>query len=373
MTKPAWLASTLCRAAIACCALVLSGCASPGPSSDTALTPLPSLPIDKLALFSTYPSNEMVTACRQDSEMACEEDMVPPEAFLQAFRASENGSEQLTTKNQTADYELLIANLGRPDPAPWWRRLVNSQPDSTTQFSEFTLSWRGVELSSTLVKSRFPTTASHTDIAMGLLSRWWQNVEQDSIFSASYLYRQLNASNYDAELQLPGTIDTFSKALTELYHDPLEGVISRYTHPEYSEALLDISVYPIRQSLSTDTAVILDDELKTDLAQAKEVATSRALTLSLIHDTEDTQVATSEGTGRRLALQASSATRDTIYASIYVFRLKDKIIKITTTMPPGFSDALVNRAVPHIRVPGESHLMAMLRAKSRPEQAAGGH
>lgn len=338
-------------------------------NAQTALPPLPELPVDELALYSSYPSESLTQRC--GIHRHCREDLLPPEAFSAALKNSVNASKILMGDSQATDYELLIANLGRTDASTSPASAASAGTEQV-QFAEFTLSWRGVELSSTIVEQQFPATESDATMASRLIDTWWQAVGNNDIFSPGFLYQQLNASNYAAELKLPGTIDTFSKALTELYHDPLEGVISRYTHPDYTEALLDISVYPIRQSLSTNTSAILDDELKHDLAQAEAVAKSRALTLSLIHTPEDTEVSTTEGVGRRLALQASSPTRDTIYASIYAFRLRDKIIKITTTMPPAFSDVLVSRAVPLIRVPGESRLMAMLRAKSRPDKAAGG-
>ncbi len=351
---------SLWHVVVCCLALAGSGCASQQDSFATTPVTVPNLPVETLALFSTYTSDAARAQC-ETTTMACREDALSPGAFLSAFKDSANNHKLV----QTADYELLIANLGREQPDPGWFSWLTRTPPATTQFAEFTLTWRGIELSSRVVEGTYPRTIGQKAMAQALISKWWNDVSDQAIFSASYIYRQLDASNYDAELKLPDSIDNFHQAITELYPDPLEGVISRYTHPDFQDALVDISIYPIRQSLSLATTQILDEELHNELAQAQSVATTRKLELSMIHTAQDTQVMTEQGPGRRLALAASSPSQDTIYASIYAFRLQDKIIKITTTMPPDYSDPLIQRALPAIDVPGESPLMVMLRAKNR--------
>ncbi|GGW86423.1 hypothetical protein [Alteromonas halophila] len=346
-----------------CCIIGAAGCAHQSQTKQISSAHVPELDVQALSLFSTYASDAMRLQCQQNAH-TCHEDAIPPDTFLDTLRDAGNADTVHASSSQSADYELLIANLGRETTPSVWQSLFSQRSPDSMQYAEFTLTWRGIELSSLIVSGRFPATADAKAKARHLIGKWWNAVENKRIFSARYLYTQLNASNYDDELRLPESIDTFRQSVTELYPDPLEGVISRYTHPDYQDALVDINVYPIRQSLSNDTARILDDELNNDLAQAEKVADARALTLELIHTAEDTDVATLQGKGRRLALQASSPTSDTIYASIYAFRLKDKIVKITTTMPPRFSDALVSKAIPHIQVPKESGLMSSLRANS---------
>lgn len=356
---------------------VVSGCATTsdgvGAKNNNELTSsVPSLPVKGLALYSTYPSESMASACTMTSS-TCVEDMISPDAFLAAMKESPDAASMLSSEQNQSDYELLIANLGHEHSPSLWQSVRNIVPGlsapavPSTQFAEFTVVWRGIELSSTVVEQTFTSEVSDQTMARELISQWWLETRSEELFSSQFLYSVLKASNYRDELHLPQRIDAFNQVTTELYPDPLEGAISRYVHPDYQEAMLDINVFPIRRPLSDTTSTILFDELHRDHIQAEAVAKQRSLTLSQEHPISSFSAGDNKQEGLRMSLMAESATTDTIYASIYVFRQKDKIIKITTTLPSRFSDALVSEAMHQIQVPEESLLMATLRKQSDPK------
>ncbi len=74
--------------------------------------------------------------------------------------------------------------------------------------------------------------------------------------------------------------------------------------------------------------------------------------------------------GKVMALTASSESDESLFASTYVFRQQDKIIKITTTFPRHVSDSLVQQAMPSIIVPAPSKLMAAIREMQASQQTA---
>ncbi|MEW9798910.1 hypothetical protein [Alteromonas sp. CYL-A6] len=349
--------------------LWLSGCAVNAPSQVSAVSETPSLPVTGLALYSTYPSDNMTLQCRENPT-PCVEDMIAPEAFLKAIKNAPNAASMLASDTHRSDYELLIANLGQQHPKTFWQSVSATLSGNgntavqSTQFAEFTVVWRGVELSSTVVKQQFTGSDSDEDMAASLINQWWDSVSSSDVFSSHFLYQSLKASNYRDDMLVPQKIDAFDRITTEWYPDPMEGVISRYVHPDYQEAMLDINVFPIRQSLASDTTSILAQEIHRDYSQARQVAQARNLTLREVQPVSQFPLTGQREGGLRLSLMAESETTDKIYASIYVFRQEDKIVKITTTLPSRFSDSLVAEAMTSIKVPSESVLMATLREQA---------
>ena len=122
-----------------------------------------------------------------------------------------------------------------------------------------------------------------------------------------------------------------------------------------------MTVYPILGSLETADNVLLNKQLNEDLEKANSVAQAQQLTLSLPAPASPYTVSPAIQ-GWRLGLKAESDTTPTIYASTYVFRQEDKIVKVATTFPTDFSDPLVNELLAHVQVPKESALMKNIRA-----------
>ncbi|MED5488963.1 MAG: hypothetical protein VYD38_07535, partial [Pseudomonadota bacterium] len=97
------------------------------------------------------------------------------------------------------------------------------------------------------------------------------------------------------------------------------------------------------------------------LQRASATADLQQLTLSQISPASRYEV-NSALRGWRLGLSAASETSPTIYATTYVFKLQDKIVKVSTTFPPDFSDNIVNQLIVNVEVPQESEMMKKVRS-----------
>ena len=303
-----------------------------------------------VSVFSTYPSSELVALCSEPKN-SCEEDSITPDEFVTALKATSYLT-SLQPYAENTDYELLIANVGKV----------------STEYAEITLQWRGMEINSHIVTT---TAKNETDsgeieensnlgIADRLIKQWEENAVNKGIFTADFLYRALDASNYEHDLAVPNSFGQFTKLDTQLFADPFSGAITRYTHPVYEDALVDVIVYPFTHQITEDDRTLLNEQLDADLAKASAVAKAQQLTLTLSSPAAPYQVK-GFADGWRLGVKAESENAPTLYASTYVFRKHDKIIKIATTFPTDFSDPLVNELIQHVDVPKESMLMKRVR------------
>ena len=323
-----------------------------------------------VSVFSTYPSEALLEACHSQQKLAfltpadtdntnlCFEDAISPESFITVL--NESGEfDNLLPYGEGNDYELLIANVGA---AP------NEHQQYATQFAEFTLQWRGVEIDTSSfdsgVVARDGSPIDNLDAkkdAHLLVSRWLQHMKQTGIFTSKFLFNALNASNYDEALQVPDNVGEFTKLDTQLFPDPFSGAITRYTHPDFEDALVDVIIYPFLGQLSIEKNELLPKQLESDLQKARATAELRQLTLYQVSPVSPYEV-NSRLAGWKLGLSAASDTSPTIYATTYVFRQQDKIVKVSTTFPPDFSDNIVNQLIVQVEVPEESEMMKKVRS-----------
>lgn len=305
-----------------------------------------------ISVFSTYPSNQVLARCKQTvAAKECVEDSIAPDVFVKAL-SSRGWFNQVAAYNDTFDYELLIAHISGPTST---ENRINAH-----HFTEVTVMWRGMEIDSTIVENTFTQKEDNHKKAVTVLTEWFHYSQQNRLFTAAFLYSSLNASNYLDELDVPSTLGDFARLDTQLYPDPFKGVITRYTHPEFAEALIDVTVYPILASLDHDNNDILIKQLNADWETAQAVAKHQSLSLSKQPEAARYQ-ANSKHTGWRLGIKAESPTQETIYATTYVFQQHDKIVKIATTFPSTQSDPIANALIAQIAVPEESALMMQVR------------
>lgn len=323
-----------------------------------------------VSVFSTYPSKDLIESCSAQNKTSnfetdrvsdttlCLEDAISPESFIKEL--SDSGEfNNLLPYAEGNDYELLIANVGA---APG----VHKQ--HAKQFAEFTLQWRGIEIDTLVfdigVETRDNDNSEKQNAekdAHLLVSRWLEHVKKEELFTSQFLFDALEASNYGLTLQVPDTIGDFTKFDTQLFADPFSGAITRYTHPNFEDALVDVTVYPFLAQLSVDEGKLLPEQLKSDLQKASATAKLQELTLSQVSPASPYTV-NEKLTGWRLGLSAASETSPTIFATTYVFRQQDKIVKVSTTFPPDFSDSIVNQLMVKVEVPRESEMMKKVRS-----------
>lgn len=307
-----------------------------------------------LAVFSTYPSAKLNQACVNVTTdlLTCTEDSISAEAFVSVL-SQKSWFSDVIPFNEGPDYELLIANTATT--------AVNSAENKEYHFTEFTVQWRGIEIDSTIIPTTNDLTLTNDEKARLALTEWYVYALKHELFSAQFLYTALDASDYQNQLQVPETLGEFTRLDTQLYPDPFKGAITRYVHPSYEDALVDVSVYPILAPLEKNTDTILHQQLDADWTKAGEVATARNLTLTQPVPVSPF-VVNNHDTGWVLGLKAESSTDTAIFATTYVFKRNDKIIKVATTFPSDFSNPLASELISQISVPDESPLMQQIRS-----------
>jgi len=334
-----------------------------------------------VAVYSTYLSESAQARCTSVNQQQCTDDVISSEEFFSAINELAFLPQAEKSVHHT-DYELLIGNQATSvDVATWWQKGLHSLsagqyalPVETHYFTEVTLQWRGVELDTHLITTQSVAGNSETpdSQAKAILSQWQAHALQSDVFGAPFLFSAMQASDYLNQMEVPSQIASFTLSDTQLYHDPFKGVISRYTHPEFDGALIDITVFPITSSLSAGNEKLLQSVLTQELDDAGIIADARGMSLSV--DAPVTPFHFESGNtsyeGFMMAVSANSEASEQLFASTYVFRQHDKIIKLSTTFPPRVSDALIATAIPKIRVPAESVLMATLREIRESQQSA---
>ncbi|MEG3765687.1 hypothetical protein [Alteromonas sp. 14N.309.X.WAT.G.H12] len=328
-----------------------------------------------IALFATYPSQAMKDLCDEKnvSEEPCKEDPLSGNLFVEQLTQSGWFDKVLPATN-AADYELLIATLSA--------QVSNDNPVTQAQaqktgnegkgkvstkplyLTELTVQWRGIEIASRIFETPYKPNGTDKMYVQNILQAWWLRAIGKKIFSAEYLFDALGASDYKNDMTLPKQIQQFVLLDTQLYPDPFKGVISRYIHPVFEGALLDITVAPILTPLTDPKEKRLVAALQNNLNEATRMAQAQSLTLTI--DAPIAPFTVDNGvfpgySGYRIAVRAESESTETIYATTYAFEMKDKLVTLSTTFPPRIADALIKEALPQIVVPDPSPLMQTLR------------
>ncbi|GEM_PF-2718208 len=230
---------------------------------------------------------------------------------------------------------------------------------------EITTSWRGVPIDEYNVSTPVKDDSSVELTAKEIFNHWVSHVEYSDVLNAKIIYRALNASDYENQLKLPSTVGEFMMQQRALYRDPMQGSITRYVHPEYSDAVFDVSVYPI--SPFVHNVDLSDDEL----ISAELGAEKQQLMLLIegsdipgynISEIEDAQLDVSESSYKGYKLKVALNTEfEPAYSTQYVFKKGDKFVKLTGNFPDRVMEMLVKQSLPQIIVPPESAFMKAMR------------
>lgn len=325
---------------------------------------LNSLADTEMPIYAAYVSDELREQCEKSEKSECQLNAFDGEA-LSSFVASLRDSEIIKDALSVSEYEVLIGNaIVNIDHANQEAELV----------LEITISWRQVPIDD-LVLRQTTSLGSTSEAAKNLLSQWALHVEENSILEADKIYQTLGASDYASQLQVPESIGDFKRTQSAVYRDPLLGSITRYSHPRFDTAVVDISVYPYSALLSaanTDNSALLNPspndspwlkwEMENEIVQIKQLIAQAHIEDFTISNIESTLIDINGQTlkGLRLEVLLHSQT-DPVYSTQYVFQQKDKIIKVTGNLPEYMMSALINESMPKIVVPSESSFMRALR------------
>ncbi|MFC4701889.1 hypothetical protein ACFO4O_17220 [Glaciecola siphonariae] len=254
-----------------------------------------------------------------------------------------------------SEYELLISSAIKID-----------DEKISTLLLEMTTSWRGIPIDDyTQCVSVDKSIETSTE---SIINAWVEYVQSQNVFDAQRIYRVIGASDYMQQLTLPDKIGEFVFMETALYHDPLQGSISRYVHPQYADAVVDISVYPVspfvHQQISSIAASDspLASEMENEKSHIKSLIQKAKVEDYKISDIQPANIHSSKGDVSGLSLEvALQTTVDPIYSTQFLFTQNDKFIKLTGNLPKHMMLALVEQSIGEIRVPQESLFMQSMR------------
>jgi hypothetical protein len=306
-------------------------------------------------IYAAYLSDELTSQCQQNAPKACRLNVLNGEQLTELLLALPS-SMLITDALSESEYEVLIGNAFVD---------INEPGQQATLVFEISTTWRNIPIDD-LVLRQSTTLNSPYDAALQMLSQWAEHIEVQAILDAQQIYTVLGASNYVKQLQVPARIGEFLKTQSAIYRDPMLGSITRYAHPRFDSAVVDISVYPLfntlprlpKQSIEAGLRLEMDTEIvsmKKLIAQANiaDFSVSSVSPASVIVDGQTLN-------GLSVEVQMHSKT-DPTYTTQYIFQQHDKVIKLSANLPQYMMIELVNESVPSIKVPSESAFMRNMR------------
>lgn len=318
-----------------------------------------------VSVFASFPDERTTELCLALPDASpCIEDFITPRMFYETFSDKEVFARTAASEDGF-DYEVLIANTLVPS--------VDTSNASTLE-AQFDVTWRGIPLASyafSKVMSGVTQSEEHS-LAEYFTSQFLAQAHDENVFSADQLYMTLQASNYPRDLKIPEAIQAFELYDMQLYHDPLQGAVARYAHPQYPRDIIDVFVYPVFQvtSETNDTAQSeLQRELEKEIDDIELIAKSRDIDNVTVGQIQqiDWQINTATYSGMFFDVQAEDEEGEPLFTTTYLFKSKDKFIKFSANFPGRIADTMVKDALPQIEVPDASHLMKNLRAPNDPQ------
>lgn len=327
----------------------------------------------ELPIYAAYVSDKIESRCAQTT---CQINPLDGEQ-LTAIGEQLKSAIELAEALSTSEYEVLIGNA-----------LVDVQTNNTSNVKsaelvlEITTSWRQVPIDNIELNAKIDINELEASTSV-MLQKWVDHLEANKVLEADRIYETLNASNYNKELAVPDAIGDFVLQTSAVYRDPLMGSITRYVHPDFADAVVDISVYPfspfkhvaaddsrlastIGQSKFSDASensgAYLALEMNDEVSQIKQLIAQANIQDYSISDVQAAEVVVAGKAIQGFRLEVLLNTEsDPVYSTQYVFKQNDKIIKLTGNLPQFMMSALVSESLPQIRVPAESSFMRSLR------------
>lgn len=308
----------------------------------------------ELPIYAAYVSEQVQQQCKSSQ---CTLGPLDGEK-LTALAAQLSDADLLAESLALSDYEVLIGNA-----------LVNINENNTAELVlEITTSWRQIPIDDIELKAHINIDDIDAS-AQIMMQKWTKHLELNQVLEADRIYQRLEASNYKKGLNVPAYIGEFVLQGSAVYRDPLLGSITRYVHPEFIDAVVDISVYPFSpltngsagspSYLQTD---YLQTEMNNELRQIRQLITQANIQDFSISDIQAAEVHINGKVIQGLRIEVLlNIDSDPVYSTQYVFKQNDKIIKLSGNLPQFMMSVLVSESLPKIKVPAESTFMKSLR------------
>ena len=318
----------------------------------------------EMPIYAAYVSESVAAQCEQSAPSQCQLNAFDGDTLTQLV-ASLPDSVLIAQALGVSEYEVLIGNAVVN---------INDATQRAELVLEITTTWRQLPIDDFNIR-RTTTLANTKETARSVLAEWAAHLENNLILEADKIYQVLGASDYEKELKVPESIGDFVRMQSAVFRDPLLGSVTRYSHPRFDSAIVDIAVYPFSPFLkkvedptrplhavdSNETSV-LHLEMENEVSQIKQLIAQAKIddyTISSITSAPMT-IAGLVVEGLRLEVMLHGQT-DPVYSTQYIFRQNDKIIKVTGNLPEVMMSQLVLESLPQIKVPGESSFMRALR------------
>lgn len=319
----------------------------------------------EMPIFAAYASDELTQECEKLDSSQCQLNAFDSKT-LTALVASIPSSIIIEDALSVSEYEVLIGNAVIN---------IDKKNQQAEVVLEITTTWRQVPIDDFILRQR-TSLIGIKQTASAILLLWAQHLETNLVLEADKIYQVLGASNYGTELSVPQNIGDFIRIKSAVYRDPLLGSITRYSHPRFDSAVVDISVYPFSPFLTPSSgqliftssnsprnnSSLLQLEMENEIAQIKQLIAKSNIKDFTISSISPATITVNdvllEGFRLEVLLYANS---DPEYSTQYIFQQNDKVIKLTGNLPEFMMNELVSESLPKITVPGESSFMRRLR------------
>jgi len=313
-----------------------------------------------LSVYAAYASDELVEECTTVSPQTCLLNHVSQSQYTVALVEGVanhmwSDADSLVDVLSQGEYELLASAV----------RYSNNN-DTLIHF-EYTLNWRGIPIFESRITQPEAMLMSSLSASINELLN---QLQSDQVLSAEYLFAQLNASDYHHELTAPSNVDGFSLQQKALQADPTQGVVLRYTHDHYPNAIIDLFVYPVLEpDFGHHPDQALNKELDKDKHSIKQIASARNIQGVSISATKMVVLNDVNNQGEHiLGVQFEAQAEETnepLHTTQYLFIKEDKFVKFSANIPAQYTQKMVEQVMKNLSVPKASKIMDAFRAVNR--------
>ncbi len=324
---------------------------------------------DQWPVFAAQLSDDILAHCQSNK---CHMNVIDANTLV-SLMSEHDLALDLKEALALSEYEVLISSAVLFSSYPSLSKDTLEQEASSILRLEITTSWRGIPIDDFNIEQSISgqdysaeQTNALTNTAFIMLSQWIDRAKEEDILAAEKIYAQLGASNYFEQLKLPERIGDFVKFEQGLYHDPMQGSITRYVHPDYEDAIVDISVYPVSPFVHREKSLedSVTNEMLIEKSQIQALIEHANIKDFMISDIQTTKLNLGNRQLPALAMEVALETSiDPVYSTQFLFTQHDKFVKLTGNLPKSMMLALVQDSLSDIEVPDESEFMRAMRQK----------
>ena len=373
---------------MAALSIIMAGCAITNQYEVAEYEPLTEHRLPEISLFYKKASEGFYKECedfnRSSTQKHCEINNVDLRSIRDAFQETEL-FERATLADQTADYKLLITtatythNTAEDGTSAYLAgATLLMAPISITQTIKLdvSLEWLGLEVDRRQIDIPFTRKISllslnqdtQQDIATSVSSHLLKHFQEEDVFSATLIAGRLESADYNIQLELPETLAPYIRDETHIYHHPLHGAQARYIHEVFDFEVMDVFIYPIRQTDWSDQRHSLSTEAQHFREELMVLQGEGEISNLKFQDEQYHLWSIGDHNLTVIHLPVEFKTGENInYTShCYIFIKNDQFIKIRSSFSENTGEApdvetFTKGIASTIKVPEESVFMAQLR------------